>query len=157
MNCYEILACRPKHKFPIFSWMVRIFQRTSYSHCAIKYDKWYLDSTIQGTVWRTEKEFLDKYEVTKTWSFCEHNKRDIFFWAARYSAKPYSLLQNFGLGLTFIGLLRRNPFGHDENHLNCSELIVLWLRDFLDIKIEDSDSYDLVKTEKLLNTLLKLG
>lgn len=158
MGTYVIIACRPKHKFPIFSWLIQIIQMMRYSHVAIQYEGWVLDSTIAGTVWKTEQEFGMKYKTVKKWSVESKVDRDIFFWSAKYSAKPYSIIQNIGLGLTFLGLLRRNPFGHDENHLNCSELTVLWIRDFLGIEIDDSDSYDLVKTEKLLDQVgKKLG
>lgn len=151
----EILAVVPVMTFPIFSWLVRLFQGTKYSHYAISYNKWVLDSTISGTVWTELPKFRDKYKLVKKWKFQVDTEKNIFEWSAKYSAKPYSLLQNLGVGLKWMGVLKSNPFGKDEAHLNCSELIALWARDYLKIEIQDSDNYGLIETEELLDREIK--
>lgn len=157
VDTFEILAVSPKMSFPIFSWLVKLFQGTDYSHFAIKYGDWVLDSTISGTVWTSLSEFRKKYKLVKKWKFeiIRGKQNNVFEWSAKYSAKPYSLLQNLGVGLKWIGLLKTNPFGNNESHLNCSELVALWVRDYLKVKIHDSDNYGLVETEELLDGEIK--
>lgn len=148
----KIVAVEPKILFPVFSWLIRLFQWTKYSHYGVIVETYVIDSTIKGVVWKELKDFRKDYKLIYSWDLELPDGFDIFKWSARYSAKPYPILQNIGHGLKWIGVLKSNPFGKDEEHINCSELIALLIRDALEVDIGDSDEYDLVYTEGFLDS-----
>jgi hypothetical protein len=148
-----VLACRSKHPFPVFGWLIEWVQNKNYSHYAIRAGDYVLDSSIKGVHWTKLEDFHKKYKIVKTWSFLNIDTYPMFYWSARYSSHPYSIIQNLGYGFKLLGLSIPNPWGNEEKNLNCSELVALWTRDFVHVAIKDSDEYDLIEVEKLLNNL----
>ena len=148
-----VVACKSKHPFPIFGWLIQIAQKKNYSHFAISDGTYVLDSTIKGVHWTKVEDFEKKYKITKTWTIPHVETEYMPKWSVKYSAMPYSLAQNLGYGLKLLKINVPNPFGKGEKSLNCSELVALFVRDFLNVSIMDSDEYDLIEVEKLLNSL----
>lgn len=151
----KVVAAEPRMFFPIVSWIIRLFQWTGYSHYAVVYNTFVIDSTVAGVVWKNVGDFSKKYKPIIFWDVEIPDDFDVFKWSATYSARPYPILQNIGAGLKYLQIIKHNPFGKDDRQLNCSELVAVLLRDAKQIDIGDSDQYDLVTLEKLLDKVGK--
>ena len=147
----KIIACKSKHPFPIFGWLIQWAQKKPYSHYVISDGEYVLDSTIKGVHWTKVEDFEKKYSGVKSWYFQHRDSEPLYKWSVKYSSAPYPMAQNIGYGFKLLGIKIPNPWGKGERSINCSELVALWVRDFLGIAIMDSDEYDLIEVEKLLD------
>lgn len=152
----EIITCRPKnHPFPIASWLIRLFEgRIHYSHFCIKIGTLVLDATGHGVRFSGNDEFFMRYHKVSSYNILvDRDFSEIINWCSTYLNRHYGYSQIFGLALKILGLVKRNPFGDDSNNLICNELVLLFLEEFCNLKIGDSDDYGLVETEILVKTL----
>ena len=147
----QLLSCKPKnHPFPILSWAIRWFQKTSYSHNAIKYGNYIIDASGKDVRISASWEFLTRYEIVEEISIeIDSNFEQFVNWTLLFVNKKYGFFQLVGIALQYFRLAKRNWFGNEERNLICSELIILLLRDFKGLKVKDSDDYDLNSTWKL--------
>lgn len=128
-----------KHLFPIFSWLIRLFEGTSYSHVYVKWHSRGADTNVlyeasgSSVKFLGEKVYNDRiqpiheYEVTissetykKLLKFCMEN-----------AGINYGIKQVFGIALVKIFKLKKNPFSDNKKSQICSELIGHILEDVL--------------------------
>lgn len=142
--------------------LIKLFQKTNYSHYAIKVainptKVYYYDSTLSGGVRRRDaKEFLKHNRVTKVIPYSK--KISYVMWSnfiGKHIGKSYGTLQIVGLLLMIMKVIKSNPFGKGKKRLICNELIVLMLNHFNGTNIKDTDSLDLNDTEKILKKVLR--
>lgn len=149
----KVHQCSPIYlKFPIASWLIKWIQKTNYSHYAIQFNSVIIDATGHDVLPHTPYSFFKRYRVEKTFilEVEDLNFEQAIYWALPYLKRKYGFLQVFGLMLMSLGLIKNNPWGKNSEHLICNELIVLFISAYKDFQSDDSDNYDLNKTEKLL-------
>lgn len=152
----KILFLRPKSKFPIFSWVIRLVQKTEYSHIGILLEEeTILDATIAGVEFTDFRKYRKKYEIVKKMPIKNSlvYSNQVYEWAWPYKDAEYSILQNIGLGLRYLKLIKSNPFGSNDRKIVCSELAALFMNKFSGLTIEDSDNYDLVRIYEIVEEL----
>lgn len=157
-----ILQARTRNKFPfnIAALGIMYFQKTNYSHYAIRVEDqssgevFYYDSTGAGTRKYSPSAFKKKYKLIK--KFPVHKPFTYIAWLefwSKHANKPYGFKQVFGLLLKMWNITKNNPFGKGSKRIICNELIILFLNEFGYTNIKDVDSLDLNETEKLLKVL----
>lgn len=148
----KILLCSPTYsKFPIFSWLIKFFGKTKYSHYAIQYSGFVLDATSRDVRLSTAKEFKSRYDVVRSYDIEFNSDFESFTnWCGKHLNKKYGFFQIIGLLFMIMGLAKRNPFGKDSKNLVCNELVVLLLSEFKGFTVGDSDNYNLTQTEKIV-------
>lgn len=133
-----------KHIFPIFSWLIRLSEKTSYSHVYVKWHSKGADTNVlyeaSGSnvkflgekVYKKKIQPIHEYEVeinTKTYKkllkFCMEN-----------AGVDYGIKQVFGIALVKIFKLKKNPFSDNRKSQVCSELIGHILEDVLGKKLD---------------------
>jgi hypothetical protein len=152
-------------KFPIFSWLIMLVQKTPYSHVYLKYQDEYLGQTMYFQAshslvnYMSEAVFLAQETVVKEFTF---NISDSCFlstlqFAANQAGKPYGILEIFGLGIVDFALLFgvgvHNPFKDAGATWVCDQLVASLLNTCesvqLPMAINDmapKDVYNLVST-----------
>lgn len=147
----HLLACKPKnHPFPILSWAIRWFQKTGYSHMGIKHGNYVLDATGKDVRVNASWDFLNRYEVVEQIDIdIDVNFEQFVNWSLLFVNRRYGFFQLIGIALQYFKLAKKNWFGREETNLICSELVILLLRDFKGLEVEDSDDYDLNSTWEL--------
>lgn len=140
-------------KYPIFSDLIKFFQRKNYSHFASTWGDYnfVMDATSKGVKLTKDEDFFKWYEIKKMWVLELNIPQDIFdSWLNKQLGKKYAFIQNVSYVFKHFWL----NLGKDEKRVNCSELQALLLQ-LGGIDIGDSDKYDLVELEILLNRLTK--
>lgn len=129
-----------KHLFPIFSWLIRMFQKTPYSHVYIRWYSRHAQAHICYEASGNEVKFLGKkvfdnriqiiheYEINITKS---QYKKLLHFCMSNAGIK-YGILQVFGILLVTLFRLKKNPFSDDRKSWVCSELVGNALEEVLD-------------------------
>lgn len=131
-------------KCPVFSWAIRAFDNTEYSHV---YVKWVMKSgkpiiyqaSGHDVNFVGNKRFELKNKTIKEFSFdiTDENFQIFLDWAVDESGAPYSIKQAFGIGLKKIFSLKKNPL--QSSGFVCSEIAGRLLRDNLKLEIKDLD------------------
>jgi hypothetical protein len=129
MKTITIGFSKPKNKiFPIFSWIIRAYLKTPYSHVYIKFQSDSLNRDIiyeavgngvrfVGTnEWKKHAEEVKSYEL----NIKECNYVSIMQYCIDHSGQKYGLAQNVGIFLADVFNWKNNPFRAGKN---CSELI----------------------------------
>lgn len=144
----EFLACRPKnHPFPILSWAIRYFQKTNYSHNAIKVGNIVYDATGKDVRINASWEFNKRYETVESIEIdTDLEFNTLVNWMLIYIGRSYGFFQLVGIALRMLGFVKSNPFGRGDKILICSELLILFLAEFSGFEPGDTDEYDLVST-----------
>lgn len=146
--------------FNILAILIRKISKTNYSHYALSIPVAnsavaFLDSTGSGVRWRVDSDFLSDYEIKKTFQCSrEINATDFVNWFNGHEGKSYGFGQLIGIMLKIFGFFKHNPFGNGAKRIICNELVVLFLNEFYDSKIEDIDGLDLNDTELLIKELI---
>lgn len=150
---------KSKKLFPVGSWLIRLYQKSTYSHCYIRIphnDK--SDSIFhasEGIVHRmSETHFDKKHEIVA--EFAIDLPRETYLAmgniAHELSGSDYGLLQN--IGIIFVRFFKRfdikikNPF---KKGWNCSELVCYMMKQF-DNNFNDLD-VNTVTPKELYNKL----
>ena len=133
---------KPKnHKFPIFSWLIRLFERTRYSHVYIRWYDEKSDSSICFEASGRSVKFICKevfeerinpiheFEIT----IDENDYFNLQHFAFNNSGKDYGVKQVFGILLVRLFGLRKNPFASGQKSWVCSELAGTVLSKVLDV------------------------
>lgn len=119
-----------KKKFPIGSWIIRIYQWTRFSHVYIRVSQRHLpsDTILHASEGKVQKmsgtQFDLRHEVVYEFSYEISNKTflDLMRESHEISGDDYSVLQNVGIifvdFLRIFGIIIRNPF---RKGWNCSE------------------------------------
>lgn len=134
------------NKFKIFSFLIRLFLRTPYSHVYIRfYDaytaKWIIFEASHGEVhlmewnnWMIDNNAIEE----RVFELDELHRREVIRFAIDHLQKPYSLANI--LGIVFYGIFKKRIFQDGPKAFICSELIAL----ALDNKVSFKKPLDLV-------------
>ncbi len=120
---------KPKDRlFPIGSWLIRSFQRTSYSHVYLKFHSESLNRVliyeavshgvrfVGSKVWETHAVEIKSYTV----SIKKCNQITLLQYCIDNAGVDYGTKQNIGIFLASVFNLKENPFKKGKN---CSEVI----------------------------------
>lgn len=155
----SFFTLKPKdHPFPLFSWLIMIFQRMNpfsdkaYSHMAIGFESETGSSKIADVPFfgfreMREDRFFKKYHIVEVRKR-EFNitRKEFLLWLEAHEGKKYDFMQIIGLSLKMLRLRKRNYTGDDLRSLICNELIISFLMRFDKLKVRDSDNWDLNMT-----------
>lgn len=140
MSTFKVGFSRPRKWFVPFSWLIRLFDRTPYSHVYIrfyssKYDRWLVYQASHTLVnFYGMKAFAEEVEIVREFDLdIADDVRDrVVAFAIDNAGSPYDLRTVFGIACVRIaGALGRqiaNPFGNGRGYF-CSELVGTILRD----------------------------
>lgn len=150
----SIHKCRNiKSKFPIFAWLIMIFQgmnpfnRDSWSHMSISINDKFFDVTGDGCLEHASKSFFKKYRIVESHEISkEITDVDFYDFFNEFRGRRYDKLQIVGLLLKSLGFISFNKIGRDFKRLICNELIIAYLAHFHNFKFKDSDNFDLIST-----------
>ena len=151
---------KPKHKsFPLFSWSIRLFEGTPYSHV---YLKWYSEHLQMHLVYHaagTSMHFLGPdradHELNTvreyTLDVSPETKRLIVAYCVSKAGTPYGLRTVLGIALKRIFGTSKNVFADGDKTQFCSEFIARILSNFFHVELpKPPDSMGLLDLEHLL-------
>lgn len=158
---------KPRHKnFPLFSWLIRLFEGTPYSHV---YLKWYSEHLQMYLVYhaagssmhflgpaRAEVELqpIREYELDVT----PEMKRLMVVYCVSKAGTPYGLRTVVGIALKRLLGTSKNVFADGEKTQFCSEFISRILSTYFHVELpKDPDSMGLKDLEGLLIKLEQGG
>ena len=120
---------KSKKFFPVGSWVIRLYQRTPYSHVYIKFYSESLERSIiyeavgQGVrfignkAWGKFAEPVSEFKI----SVSKDQYVELMRFCVDTSGLPYSYTQNLGIFLANLFKLKTNPL--NSKGYNCSEVI----------------------------------
>ena len=145
----QILQCKTKKWMPV-SWLIRVFQKTPYSHYAIGYTShtgayMVLDATSKNTAIRSSKIFLSHYKIVNEYTIDLHVKYEFFCkWYEQLLGTGYGYMQLLGI------LLKNKRLGEG---IICNELVLRLINRFTKYSDNDIDIRDLNYTDKVVREL----
>lgn len=151
----KIVCCNPIYlKFPVLSWLIRFFQ-DDYSHFAIEFNGFVIDATSKDVrLYNAETYWSNRYKKVREYEIdIDVNFISLLNWSRPLLNRTYGYTQIIGLLFIILGIFKKNPFGSDYNNLICNEIVLLFLKDFKGLVIDDPDNYDLIATENILKEL----
>ena len=145
------------NRFPIFSWLIRLFENTKYSHVSMHFYSESLDRTIIYEAAGAETRFIGRNMWEKhcqpLFKFKIEITNDQYVKLMQHcidtSGMKYGLKLAFGMVLAKVFSLKKNPFS-DLNKKVCSTAIGELLVD-LDYKIDKN--LELLTPEDIFNIL----
>lgn len=152
----KIHQCTSRVKFPILAWIIMFVQRTDYSHYAIQLNSTHvIHANKKGVVVDTIEDFQLHYRTLRIFDFIIPKDTIIFDWVKEVRGRKYGFLQLWGISLVLLRIVKTNPFGRGWKRLTCNELILLFLNRFFGLQFNETDSYDLNRTEMEIKKVLK--
>ena len=156
INTITIGFSRPKGQlFPIGSWLIRLHQRTPYSHCYLRFYSESLNRTlvyeavgggvrfVSKSLWDEKAEELESF----TLQVKKCNATTLLQYCVDYAGYEYGMMQNIGLFLANVFGWKSNPW---KSGKNCSEAIA----DLLEMEgYEFGKSNDLVSPKDVYEVL----
>lgn len=135
---------RPKGKlFPIFSWLIRLFEGTPYSHVYLRWKTSPGPEVVYeaagSKVRYINSKFFDKQaETLDEFTFCltSLQYRQLVGFCMTNVGADYGVLQVFGIALVKMLGLKKNPFADGRNSQICSEAVAYFLQDVLKKEID---------------------
>jgi hypothetical protein len=129
MRTIKIGFSRPKSGFKPFSWLIRWYLSTEYSHTYLDFYSKELNRSIiyeatkNGVRFVGQKQWLDHVFVVSEFEIelTQEEYKKIITYCIDHSGIPYSLWQNIGICIANFLKLKKNPFGKKGS--NCSEEI----------------------------------
>lgn len=141
----------PKGKlFPFFSWAIRAFECTKYSHVRIKWVN-SVGKTLIYEASGSHVKLIGTYaaeqnpvHVHYTHSFDLTNEQyRKLIGLFDYANVDYGVWQIFGIAFARMFGLKKNPFSSGKSSMVCSELVALFLNDVLGMDIPQEE-FDLI-------------
>jgi hypothetical protein len=124
---------KPKKKlFPLFSWLIRLYQRTEYSHVYLKwhskrFNRWLVYHAAGNSLHFLGEEQA-RLQLDTVVEYSVELSDDCMFKVVDYclekAGTPYDLKAVFGLGIKLSFGLKSNPFANGTKQMFCSELVV---------------------------------
>jgi len=139
---------RPRSKWALISWAIRLIERTPYSHVYVEWE--ILDYRVH-TVYQASGSkvnfmnhniFREHHETLYLFDFeiSEKKKHELVKWALMNVGTRYGMMQIVGIAyvkfMHMFGKRVRNPFGFGRTSQVCSELAGIVLKDFLGHEIQ---------------------
>lgn len=157
-----ILECYSKHPFPVFGWLIQLFQGfINFHHYALMIqtndDKLYSYDASGRTLHREHiRNFKEKYEIKRCYEIpYEVDQNSFFRWILPLEGTVYGHSQILGLLLMILNVFKENPFPNGIHKLICNEFILITLKTFNILDINNIESYDMLQTHKLLESHFK--
>ena len=149
---FKVYLTTPK-KFSILSKTIRWIQGVNFSHCAIATETdLVVEASTHGVRMITLKSFLERVDIQQTYVISiDTTWTKVFDWFSEILGTRYGFWQVLGLLLISLKIMRTNIFGRGTKRLVCSEVVILFLARFAGYTLKNSDDYDLIKIEKVLN------
>lgn len=152
---HEFFFCltRPKASWLPFSVLIRWFQNTDYSHCALKFDvdlhRMVYDSRGFFNNLQNAKYFYKSYDDVKVWKIMvtEEERQKIINRIYERVGTPYGYLQIVGIAWQLIvrklfNKRVKNPFFNGYNESICSEEFARIMVEDVQTTILDIDGFD---------------
>lgn len=119
-----------------FSWLIRLFEKTKYSHTYLKISNNYFSDfdiyqASKGMVNHTiEKNFSEENTVVAEFSIPVdlEKKKSILNYARHKLGKPYSMITVLGIFFSKLGIKSSKFYDGDKSYI-CSELVARALKD----------------------------
>lgn len=133
---------KPKnHPFPIFSWLIRLYEKTAYSHV---YIRWQTDLTDQNLCYQASgssvhflgsKKFNESIDVIEEYSIeiSDAKYKDMVRFCIDNAGYEYGLMQAIGIFIVDLFSLQTNPW---KKGYICSELVASMLQSQLLVTID---------------------
>jgi hypothetical protein len=140
---------RPKDKmFPVFSWAIRLFEKTKYSHVRLRWDSVTGEQLIYEASGSSVK-LIGRYanakhpvDVVHSYEFSltrEQYRKMIGLF--RYAGADYGVWQILGIAIAKLCGLKKNPFASGKYSQVCSELVGYFFTEALGMNIgQDLDT-----------------
>lgn len=161
MKRLEIGFSRSTKRFAIISWLIRLYQKTSYSHIFFKVihkplfgvDTILHSNGASGVSYYSETVFLEKNKYTDMFELeiSEDIYREIRAMCHQHLGRKYGFLQNIGILLVDIGIFKRNPW---QKGFNCSEIAFIGLSKVYP-ELQTMFKRDTVKPSDIYSFLMK--
>lgn len=139
MRTIKIGFSKSKKKFAIFSWLIRLFDKSEFSHVFIKWNMKSGKPIIYQASGHTvnfvgNKRFEIDNQIVYEFDFeIEDDQFDKFLdWAVDESGAPYSIRSVIGIAIAKLFKLKKNPLGGSDSFI-CSKLAGY----FFDVYIAD--------------------
>lgn len=137
MKRFRVGFSKPRKKlFPIFSWAIRLFEGTEYSHVYMRWQtQWgtWICYQASGTAlnFMGEKAFIHGLDIIEEFEMsCEDEAWDrTMEYCTRLSGTSYGLKGAIGMAVSFIFGKSKNVFSDGEETQYCVELIARLLAD----------------------------
>lgn len=131
MKNFRVGFSKPRHTFfPIFSWAIRIFEGTPYSHVYLRWrTKWgtWICYQASGTAlnFMGEKAFIYGLDVIEEFDLtCDDAAwEEVMEYCTRLSGTGYGLKGAVGMAVSYLLGKDKNIFGDGEKTQYCVELI----------------------------------
>ena len=132
-----------KSKFPIFSWIIRVWQRVPYSHVRLRWENRYGQNVVleaRGTSVRFSGPIAQAQKpakIIKTYT-TEISKLEyvgLEKLGMEYTGVKYGIKQILGIAIANIFGLQKNPFADGQYSQVCSELVGRYFEEVLNIPI----------------------
>lgn len=131
MTTIYLALTSPKGNFKPFSWLIRWYQRTPYSHVATVFSKQYLEAdndmifeAAAGSVRIINDRFFYPHVKIHRLYCIDIEQRAVdmaYRRAMHYMGSDYSVLENLGLAFGKTFGLKTNPLGYGDIRHKCSE------------------------------------
>jgi len=143
--------------FKPFSWAIRLFEGTNYSHVYIKFENTYYGDTeiyqaSKGMVNHLlEPQFLVENEVLAEFLLSFEEKKNIIKFLRERLGRPYSVSTVIGIFLSKVGIISRKFYDNEHAYI-CSELVARVLKEMN--KLPNTIEVDKATPEQLYNLCL---
>ena len=158
-----VLYAKPKMRFPVFSWLIRLAEGTHGSHVAILIcfesdTSVVFESVSPKSRIISDKRWNDHYETLKEWDFAitEEQIKPSLLWVADNTDKDYSRFQCLLIGIAelcggWVKTLVRKQNPNGSEYLICVEAASRFATQFLGLKF--SSPPDVLGLKEFIDTL----
>lgn len=126
MRISFVFSYSKKH-LPIFSWLVKYFLNTKYSHVALKLKLRSIPVIYHAAEgfchFTTEERFLKENEIVDEFQLDipESVRSEILDHCVNSVGKDYAMMQNVGIFVSLLTKIKENFFKNQGEMVNCSE------------------------------------
>lgn len=138
MRAVWIEFTSPAKWFVPYSWLIRLFERTRYSHVRIRFQTGWFTTFIfeaAGSAVRLLGQYGIKQNPVKIHHsyilYLTHEQYQELMKLTRYAGVKYGVFQAIGIGVQRLLGLKRNPWADKHYSFICSELVAYFLFDVL--------------------------
>ena len=150
---------KPKSKFAILSYLIRLVDRVPFSHCYVRWETSVgidiiYEASKTNVKFRNAKYFLEEVDVVKEFSFSltKDTYKQVLFTCLSYAGAPYSMRQLLGLGIYKLFGVKIKPLLNDSSAFVCSEIASVVVEDILSTSLQTE-----LMTPKDLYNILSSG
>lgn len=140
---------RSKKRFPVYGWLIMLFEGTPFSHVYIRWYSQGLDRNIiyqasgqavnfmNPATWTEHNKVVEEFQIPVS----EDQKKKIVQFAMDNVGIPYGWKAAIGMGymkiMSWFGKKVKNPFRDGRSAYVCSELVATMLTDYFGANIKD--------------------